>query len=190
MSAVQVVPEREHVTDIYGLVAEFEEPDQIVAAAHAAHEAGYRRMDAYTPFPVHHLDEALGFQATRLGWVVLIMGILGGLGGFFMQYYAQVWYYPLIIGGQPLNAWPNYIVITFECTILLSAFTAGLFMLGRNGLPRPYHPIFNTPGFENATRDRFFLCIEADDDHFDLTQTRRFLEGMDPKPLRVSEVEH
>jgi len=147
--------------DLYGLVTEFAE--------------------------VEALDERLGMQPTRLGWVVLAAGLVGAVGGFFMQWYSNAIFYPLNIGGTPLNAWPQFIVITFECTVLLSAFTAGLFMLGRNGLPRPYHPIFNTPNFEAATRDRFFLCIEARDPRFDEASTRTFLEGLGP--VRVSGVE-
>ena len=172
---------------LYGLVAEFDSQEAIERASNAARIAGYRDMDAYTPYPVEGLDEKLGMAPTRLGWIVLLAGITGALGGFFMQYYANVIFYPLNIGGKPLNSWPNWIVITFEMTVLFSAFTAGLFMLGRNGLPRPYHPIFNTPGFEHATRDRFFLCIEAKDDRFDRAATRAFLE--DQAPLAVSEVE-
>ena len=142
--------------DLYGLVAEFDDAESILKAARSASAAGYTKMDAYTPFAVEDLDDALGMQPTRLGWVVLCMGLTGGLIGFFMQLYANASYYPLNIGGKPLNSWPNFIVITFEMTVLFSAFTAGLFMLGRNGLPRPYHPVFNTPGFEGATRDKFF----------------------------------
>lgn len=126
-------------------------------------------------------------KPTRLGWVVLIMGITGGLGGFFMQWYANTTHYPLVSGGKPLNSWPNWIVIMYECTMLFAGLTAAITMLVRNGLPRPYHPIFNTPGFDNAMRDRFFLCIEARDPKFDLGSTRAFLEGL--SPLVISEVE-
>ena len=191
MSTVGAYSDQEALADadLYGLVAEFGEPEHILAAANAAREEGYTKMDAYTPFPVHDLDEAIGFKPTRMGWAVLLMGILGGATGFFMQWYAQVVFYPLNIGGKPLNAWPNYIIITFEMTVLAAAFTAGLFMLFLNGLPRPYHSIFNTPGFEGATRDKFFLCIEADDDKFDLERTKTFLEGLSPRPERISEVE-
>ena len=140
-------------------------------------------MDAYTPFPVTGLDDALGMEPTRLGWVVLFMAITGGLLGFFMQLYANAEFYPLIIGGRPFNSWPNFVVITFELTIIFAAFTAGLFMLGRNGLPRPYHPIFNTPNIEGATRDRFFLCIESRDPKFDRTETHSFLTSLDPETV-------
>lgn len=173
--------------DLYGMVAEFRTPEGVLEAAERARKAGYRDMDAYTPYAVEGLHEALGDRPTRLGWIVLIVGILGLLGGFFMQWYANVVWYPLNIGGRPLNSWPNFIVITFEVTVLVASFTAGLGMLARNGLPRLHHPIFNAPNFEAATRDRFFLCIEARDARFDREQTRTFLEGFEPE--RVSEVE-
>ena len=171
---------------LYGLGAEYSEPESVTDAANMARKAGYTAIDAYTPFPVEGLDAALGLEPTRLGWVVLAAGILGGLAGFFMQWFANVEFYPLNLGGKPLNSWPNFVVITFECTVLISAFTAGLFMLGRNGLPRAYHPIFNTPNFEAATRDRFFLCIEATDENFDLVGTKDFLN--ETAPNAISEV--
>ena len=173
----------------YGLVAEYAEPEDVLAAANAAREAGYRKIDAYTPFPVEGLDEALGASPTRLGWVVLFMGIIGAAAGFFMQWYANVHFYPLNIGGKPLNSWPNFIVISYEFTILFAAFSAGIFMFARNGLPQLHHPIFNAPNFERATRDRFFLCVEASDSNFDFDRTRAFLEELTPPPLAVSEVE-
>ena len=178
-----------HVDDanLYALVAEFDEVDEIMDAAHAVRKAGYTKTDAHTPFPVEGLDQALGMQPTRLGWIVLLMGITGLVVGFGMQWYANTIFYPINIGGKPLNSWPNFVVITFEITVLLSAFTAGLYMIGRNGLPRLYHPIFNTPNFEDATRDKFFLAIEAKDGKFDRAETKQFLEGLGAK--RVSEVE-
>ena len=177
----------EQGTALYGLAAEYEGPEQVVAAAKAAHQAGYRHMDAYTPYPVDGLDGALGQPPSKLGFVVLMVGIAGIALGFFMQWYATVEFYPMNVGGRPLNSWPNFIVITFEITVLLSALTAAFFMLARNGLPRPYHSIFNTPGFERVTRDRFFLCIETSDPRFDLSDTRVFLEHTGP--VAVSEVE-
>lgn len=173
--------------NLYGLVAEFASAEEILVAAEATSRAGYTNTDAYTPFAVEGLDEKLGMKPTRLGWVMLLAGTVGGFLGFFMQWYANVVHYPLNIGGRPYNSWPNFIVITFEATVLISAFTVGLVMLARNGLPRPYHPIFNTPNFENATRDRFFLCIEARDPNFRLAETRRFLDDL--SPLSISEVE-
>jgi hypothetical protein len=172
---------------LYGFAAEYEHPGDVVHASEAARKAGYRKMDAYTPHPIEGLDEALGVPPTQLGWVVLAMGVIGALCGFGMQYYGLAVFYPLNIGGRPLNDWPTFVVITFEFTVLFSAFTAGLFMIARNGLPRPYHSIFNAPGFERASRDRYFLCIESADPKFDPARTRAFLEGT--APLRVVEVE-
>lgn len=172
---------------LYGVAAQFGSVDEVMEAAKSVRDAGYTRTDAYTPFPVEGLDEALGMQPTRLGWIVLAAGIAGGLGGFFMQWWANTQYYPLVIGSKPLNSWPNWIVIMYELTILSAAFTAGLGMIARNGLPRPYHSIFNTPNFENASRDKFFLCIESRDENFDLAKTTAFLASLGPE--RVSEVE-
>jgi hypothetical protein len=171
----------------YGLMAEYDTPEGVVAAATAARQAGYTRLDAYTPFPVEALDDALALKPTNLGFLVLLAGVGGAIGGFFMQWYAAHIGYPLNIGGRPLFDWPTYVVITFELTVLLAAFTAGLVMFARNGLPRLYHPVFNTPGFERATRDGFYLCIEAVDPRFDLEETRSFLDGT--APVRVQEVE-
>ena len=168
-------------------MAEFDNPDNLLAAAHRAYAAGYRKIDAYSPFPIHGLAEAIGFHRNRLPMVVLIAGIIGGVGGFALQYYASVIDYPLNIGGRPLNSWPAFIPVTFETTILIAAFAAVLGMLGLNGLPRPHHPVFNVSRFERATRDRFFLCIEASDPQFDLEETKRFLESL--KPYEVHDVE-
>jgi Protein of unknown function (DUF3341) len=172
---------------IYGLLAEFENPDDLVAAARHAHEAGYRKMDAYTPFPVEELNEALGLGETWVPLLVLIGGVLGATLGYFLQYYISVIDYPLNIGGRPLHSWPAFIPVTFEMTVLVAGLFAVLGMLALNGLPMPYHPVFNVPGFSLASQDRFFLCIEANDPKFDRAGTLRFLEGL--KPRRVSEVE-
>ena len=173
---------------IYGLMAEFDTPEDLLAAAKRAHAQGYRRMDAYTPFPVEGLSEAIGFHHTWLPLLVLIAGILGAIVGFASQYYATVIDYPLNVGGRPLNSWPSYIPITFEVTILFAALTAVVGMIALNRLPMPYHPVFNVPRFALASRDRFFLCIEATDSLFDREATRRFLQGL--KPGEVSEVAH
>ena len=173
--------------ELYGLAAEYEAPEQVVSAAEAAHQAGYRAMDGYTPYPVEGLDDALGQPPSKLGYLVLAVGFAGIALGFFMQWYATVEFYPLNVGGRPLNSWPNFIVITFEITVLLSALTAAGVMLARNGLPRLHHSIFNTPGFERVSRDRYFLCIESADPTFDAGDTRAFLEGTDA--LAVTEVE-
>lgn len=180
MSATQAA------ADLHGLIAEYDTPEQVVQAAEAARKAGYTKMDAYSPHPVEGLEDALGLAPTRLGFVVLAMGLIGVAAGFGMQWYAGAEFYPLNIGGRPMNPWPNYIVITFEITVLLSAFTAGLFMLARNGLPRPYHSVFNTPGFERASRDGYYLCVEARDPGFDPAAVRAFLEGT--APVSVQEV--
>ncbi len=164
----------------YGLLAEFKSAEELMQAAQKAREAGYRKMDAYAPFPVEGLPEAVGFKKPRLPMIVLIGGIVGGTVGFLMQYYASVIAYPLNIGGRPLNSWPSFIPITFELTILFAAFAAVLGMFALNGLPQPYHPVFNVPRFEAASRDRFFLCIESADEQYDPEATRRFLEALNP----------
>ena len=173
---------------IYGLIAEFAETTAVVHAAEQAYAKGYRRMDAYTPFAVHGLAEAIGFTKTRVPLIALIGGISGGLGGFMLQYWVSTVAYPLNVGGRPFNSWPAFIPVTFECTILVAAFAAVLGMLALNGLPRPHHPVFNAPDFALASQDRFFLCIESDDPKFYETETRRFLESL--RPEQVSEVEH
>ena len=173
---------------IYGLLAEFDDANALVAATRRAYESGYRRMDAYSPFPMEELSDALGFRKTRLPLVVLIGGILGGTTGFLMQYYTAVIDYPINVGGRPLNSWPAFVPVTFEMTILGAALFAVLGMLALNGLPMPYHPVFNVPSFALATRDRFFLCIEATDPRFDREQTKEFLRSLQPRA--VSEVEH
>jgi Protein of unknown function (DUF3341) len=175
--------------EIYGLMAEFHEPGDVVEAAEKAYGAGYRRMDGYSPYPLEPLAEALHLGHSRLPLLVLMGGILGCVGGFALQYWTSVIEYPLNIGGKPLNSWPAFIPPTFETTILLAALTAVFGMLALNGLPEPYHPVFNVPSFALATRDRFFLCIEATDPRFDRQATRRFLEGL-PGVSGVSEVEH
>src|SRR5690554_3102135 len=171
---------------LYGLVAEFETPEEIMAAAKAVRKAGHTRFEAYTPFEVAGLDAEIGHKPTKLGFVTLFAGITGAIVGFGMQWYANAVFYPLNIGGRPFNSWPNFIIITFELTVLFAAFSSVIYMFLFNGLPRAHHPIFGTPGFENATRDRFFLCIEAADARFDLESTRALLERQ--SPLRVSEV--
>lgn len=166
---------------LYGLMAEFENPEDLLAAAHRAREEGYRRMDAFTPFPVHGLAEAIGFHRTGVPLIVLIGGIIGCVGGFLLQYYISVIAYPLNVGGRPLNSWPAFLPVTFEMAILVAALSAVVGMLVLNGLPMPYHPVFNVPRFRLATRSEFFLCIEATDAKFDREATKRFLESLDPR---------
>jgi hypothetical protein len=169
-------------------MAEFEDPNTLVAAAAQAREAGYRRMDAYSPFPIEELHEALGSHHSKLPLIVLIGGVVGCLGGFLLQYWASAIAYPINVGGRPFNSWPAFIPVTFECTILGAALSAVLGMLALNGLPMPYHPVFNVPRFALASRNRFFLCIEARDRKFDLEKTRAFLESLSPR--EVSTVAH
>jgi len=170
---------------IHGLLAEFDEPRALIAAAVRARAEGYRRMDAYTPFPVEGLAEALGFRKNRLPLLVLAGGIVGAAGGYFLQYWGNAVDYPLNVGGRPLNSWPAFMVPAFETTILCAALAAVLGMLALNGLPKPYHPVFNVPSFALASRDRFFLAIEADDPAFDLERTRAFLESLGPREVSL-----
>lgn len=169
----------------YGVVAMFLQPDQVVSAAKSAYAAGYRKMDAYSPMPVHGLSEAIGFRRNALPMVVLVAGLCGGVGGLFMQWFASAVHYPLIIAGRPFASWPAFIPVTFELTILLAAFGAVLGMLALNGLPRPHHPIFNAPNFALASRSRFFLCIQAIDPKFDLEGTQAFLHSLGAKEVSV-----
>jgi hypothetical protein len=173
---------------VYGLVAEFDNAEALTEAAEKAKAAGYRTMDAYTPFPVHGLDEALGFKPTRLPWLVFACGLLGASGFFLFMTWVNVVDYPINIGGRPYFSWPAFIPITFEGMVLLGAFSAVFGLFGACGFPQPYHPVANAPRFERASSDLFFLCIEAKDSKYDATQTRRFLESLGAQA--VSEVEN
>ncbi len=173
---------------IYGVMAEFDNPTALVNATRRAAEEGYRKLDAYTPFPVEELSDVLHLHKNKLPLIVLLGGIAGLLTGYLMQYYVTVIYFPINIGGRPLHSWPAYIIITFELTILFSAFAAVLGLLALCGLPMPYHPVFNVPRFALASRNRFFLCIEATDPLFDRKRTSDFLESLEPS--EVSEVAH
>jgi hypothetical protein len=165
---------------LYGLLVEFDSPEEILAAARKVRQAGYRQTDAYTPYPVDGLPAELGLRATRVPFVVLVGGLAGAAVGFFMQYYTMVIDYPFNSGGRPFNSWPVFIPITFELLILVGAFSAFLGMMFLNGLPRLHHPLFNVPQFGRSSQDRFFLCIEAADPRFDLRRTTEFLAALEP----------
>ena len=170
----------------YGLMAEFDDPQALVSAARRAYEKGYRRLDGYSPFPIEELGEALGIHGTAVPLLVLGGGIAGALTGYGLQYWVAAIAYPLNVGGRPFNSWPSFIPVTFELTVLFAALTAVFGMLVLNRLPMVYHPVFNVPRFALATRDRFFLCVEAADPKFDPHATREFLESLAPR--EVSEV--
>jgi hypothetical protein len=174
------------IKPIYGLMAEFDNPTSLVEAARAAREKGYRKLDAYSPFPIEELSDALHLHHNKLPLLVLLGGIAGGLAGYLLQYYVTVVYFPINIAGRPLHSWPSYIIIAFETTILFASISAVLGMLALCGLPMPYHPTFNVPRFALASRNRFFLCIESRDPLFDRARTIEFLETLGPR--EVSEV--
>src|SRR5437868_1756728 len=165
------------------MMAEIADPPSLDAATERANHAGYRCVDAYSPYPIEELHEALGSHHTRLPLIVLIGGLVGCIGGYLLQYWVSVLAYPLNVGGKPFHSWPAFIPVTFECTILGAALSAVLGMLALNGLPMPYHPVFNVPRFALASRNRFFLCIEARDAKFDLEHTRHFLETLEPREV-------
>lgn len=174
---------------IYGLMAEFETPEALTKATHRAHENGYRFMDAYTPFPVEEVIEIVSPHSSGVPFFVLVGGLTGAALGFSLQMIGMTVDYVVNVGGRPPNitGWPSFIPITFESGILLAAFSAVISLIALNGLPMPYHPVFNVPGFERASQDRFFLCIESEDPMFDRGRTRSFLESLGSQ--RVSEVE-
>ena len=165
---------------IYGLMAEFETPTELVEAAKGAYAAGYRKMDTYTPYPLEEAAEAIGTHHNRVSLVVLVGAMLGMIGGYSLEYWVSAVAYPINVGGKPFHSWPAFIPVTFECTILGASLAAVFGMLALNGLPQPYHPVFNSPNFVRASKDRFFLCIESQDPKFSLGETRRFLDGFHP----------
>jgi Protein of unknown function (DUF3341) len=176
--------------EIYGLMAEFRTPEALIAATHKVKEAGYSRLDTFTPFPIEELIEEIAPGDTGVPRLVLIAGVVGAASGFILQYIGNIIDYPMNIGGRPLDItnWPVMIPITFEMGILFASFTAAISMALLNGLPKPYHPVFNVPRFEHASQDGFFLCVEATDPLFDRTQTSQLLRGL--APLQVNEVAH
>ena len=173
---------------LHGVMAEFDNRFDLLEAAHAAYAAGYREMDAYTPFPVHGLADAIGKTDNIVQRMVLGAGLAGCIGGFGLMYWITNIVYPFNVGGKPNFSWPVYVPITFECTVLLAALTAAFGMLAINGLPRPHHPVFSVPAFERATQDRFFLCLEATDPKFTPEEAAAFLKKF--QPMGVTEVEN
>lgn len=171
----------------HGLMAEFETPDDLLAAAHKTYGDGYRQMDAYSPLPIHGLAAAIGFKQTNLAVISFICGVIGAIAGFGLQYYVHIIDYPINIGGRPHLSSLMFIPVTFETTILFAALGTVIGLIALNRLPQPYHPVFNVPEFERASQDRFFLCIESGDPKYDAQGTRSFLQGLDP--VNVSEVE-
>ena len=170
-------------TRLYGVMAQFDSPSALVAAARESYAAGYRQINGYSPFPIEELSEAIGFKRTTLPLIVLAGGIIGAVGGFFMQYWMEVIDYPINVGGKPFNSWPAFIPITFECTVLCAAFAAVFGMLALNKLPQPYHPVFNAPNFALATRDSFFLVIESKDPKFDHGEVKKFLKSLEARDV-------
>jgi len=168
---------------VYGLIAEFDTPQELVDAAHKTHKAGYRKIDAYSPFPVEGLADAIGFHKNMVPFVTLVGGIIGGLSGYALQYYVHVISYPVNIGGRPFNSWPSFIIVTFEMTILFGGLSAVFGMLGLNGLPQPYHPVFNVAEFAKASDNKFFLLVDASDPEFDANATRDFLKNLGPRAI-------
>jgi len=172
---------------LHGLIAEFNTPQELITASQAAHDEGYTHLDAYSPYPIEEVCEALGLHRNKLPLIVLIGGICGGIFGYGLQYWTTVIAYPLNVGGKPFHSWPMFVPVTFECIILFGALSAVIGMIVLNGLPMPYHPVFNAPNFERASSDGFFLCIEATDPKFDHEKTRGFLSRLQPQ--QVSDVE-
>jgi ActD protein len=168
---------------LFGILAEFDGPQSLVAASRRVHDAGYVRFEAYSPFPVQGLAEAIGFERTWLSPIVLAGGVVGCLFGYLLQVWVSAVAYPLNVGGRPLNSWPSFVPVTFEMTILFAALAAVLGMLALNGLPRPHHPLFGIERFARVTRDGFFLCILAADPKFDEQATRGFINSLQPREV-------
>jgi hypothetical protein len=168
---------------LYGLMAEFDGPEELVRAARRTRAAGYRRVNAYSPFSIEELSEALDFSQTPIPLIMLLGGLAGAIGGYFLQFYISVMSYPINVGGRPYNSWQEFVPVTFELTVLCSALAGLVGMLVLNGLPEPYHPVFNVPSFARASRDRFFLLIEARDPQFDRDRTRHFLSSLGPREV-------
>ncbi len=169
--------------NISALLAQLDTPTQMVDAARQVRDAGYTKTDAFSPFPLHEIDEALGIKKSILPFLVFGGGVIGLLTGLALTYYVHVIEYPIIVGGRPYFSLPSFIPPMFELTILFAAFTAVFGMILLNGLPQPYHPVFNVPRFALATREKFFLIIEAKDPKFDYEGTRSFMESLNPQEV-------
>jgi hypothetical protein len=162
-------------------MAEFDSAQELVAAAHKTHEAGYRKIDAYSPFPIEGLAEAIGFHKNNVALIVLIGGLIGGISAYALQYWVAAITYPVNIGGRPFHSWPSFIIVTFELTILFAGLSAAIGMIALNGLPMPYHPVFNVPEFAKASENKFFLIVFSSDPNYDAIRTRSFLAGLAPR---------
>ena len=171
----------------FGMMAEFHSSKALIRAIREARKAGYRKLDAYTPYPIEEVWEELGHHRSWLPLIVLAGGIIGCLTGFFLQYWTSVINYPINVGGRPLNSWVAFIPVTFETTVLFASGAAVLGMFALNQLPQPYHPVFNVERFALASRDRYFLTIGSDDARFDSVETEKFLQSL--QPYEVSLVE-
>jgi hypothetical protein len=171
---------------VYGLLAEFDSVDTVISAAHRVYAAGYRKIDAFSPFPLEELSEAIGFHKNGVALICLIGGLLGGTAAYVLQWWINTISYPINIGGRPMHSWPSFIIVTFEMTILFSGLSAVFGMIALNGLPMPYHPLFNVPQFDAASKDKFFIIVFSSDKNYDPVRTRQFLESL--SPLSVAEV--
>jgi hypothetical protein len=171
------------VDPIYGLMAEFDSAQELLDAAERTHQAGYKKMDAYSPFPIEGLAEAIGFEKNSVALVVLICAIIGGLSAYALQYWVAVITYPTNIGGRPYHSWPSFIIVTFELTILFGGLSSAIGMIALNGLPMPYHPVFNVAEFAKASENKFFLVVESTDPKFDPAGTRSFLSALAPRMI-------
>jgi hypothetical protein len=183
MSDVSVYESPVPGSPTYGLMAEFDSAQELVDAAHKTHQAGYRKLDAYSPFPIEGLAEAIGFEKNRVALVVLLGGLTGMIAAYSLQYWVAVITYPTNIAGRPYHSWPSFIIVTFELTILFGGLSAVIGMLGLNGLPMPYHPVFNVPEFAKASENKFFLVVFSSDPNYDAVHTRSFLSGLAPRMI-------